>query len=97
MGSIEGLQIQYIEYKEGCESVPLRYKINVLEALKAAGYNTNRIRKEKLFGESVVQQFRRGEIVSNNALAKLCELLQCQPGDILEYVSDVQESRSDVK
>lgn len=68
--------------------MPIRYKIDVLDALRKAGYNPARIRKEKIFGESTVQQFRKGEIVSNNALAKLCELLQCQPGDIIEYAPD---------
>ena len=29
----------------------IRYKIDVLSALKEAGYNTNRIRKEKIMGE----------------------------------------------
>lgn len=72
--------------------MPLRYKIDVLAALKEAGYNTNRIRKEKLFGESVLQQFRKGEIVSNNVLAKLCKVLSCQPGDILEYVPEASEN-----
>lgn len=72
--------------------MPLKYKINILEALKQAGYNTNRIRKEHIFGESVLQQFRRGEIVSQNVLAKLCKLLQCQPGDILEYVPEAPEN-----
>lgn len=34
------------------------------------------------------QQIRNGEIVSNACLAKLCELLNCQPGDLIEYVSE---------
>ena len=34
----------------------LVYKMEMLPALKKAGYNTNRIRKEKLFGERTVQK-----------------------------------------
>ena len=39
-------------------------------------------------GEAQVTQIRRGEIVSNNLLDKLCCMLECQPGDLLEYVSN---------
>ena len=66
----------------------IRYKIDVLAALKSAGYTTTRIRNEKLIGQSYLQQLRNGEIVSTACLDKLCQLLNCQPGDILEYVED---------
>lgn len=65
--------------------VPIKYKTDILEALKAKGYSTYRIRKEKLFAESTVQAFRRGDLVSLDNIARVCELLNCQPGDILEY------------
>lgn len=65
----------------------IKYKINVIEVLKSNGYTTYRLRKEKLIGERQVQQIRNGEIVSTAVLDKLCELLKCQPGDIIEYVA----------
>lgn len=68
----------------------LKYKIDVLAALKAAGYSTYKIRQEKIFGESVLQQFRRGEIASLTVIDTLCQLLQCQPGDILEYTETAE-------
>lgn len=68
--------------------MPITYKIDVLAALKAAGYNTNRIRKEKLLSESTLQRLRKGELINGENLGKLCELLRCQPGDILEYVPE---------
>lgn len=66
--------------------MPIKYKIDVLAALKSAGYSTYRLRKEKILAESTMQQFRAGEIVSTENLSRICELLNCQPGDILEYV-----------
>ena len=39
----------------------LRYKMDILEALKEAGYSAYRLRKEKIFGERVVQQLRHTE------------------------------------
>lgn len=71
--------------------MPVVYKIDVLSALKEKGYSTYRLRKEKILGESVIQQLRNGEAVSWSNIARLCELLDCQIGDILEYVSDEVE------
>ena len=65
--------------------MPFKYKIDVLEALKAAGYSTYRIRKEKIFAEGTLQNLRDGVIVAQGTLEKLCELLDCQPGDILIF------------
>ena len=68
----------------------LVYKIDVLAELKLRGYNTTRLRREKVFGERVIQQFRNKEIVSWATIEKLCALLGCQPGDIVEYVEDTE-------
>ena len=68
--------------------MPIKYKINVLAALKSAGYSTYKLRKEKIFNETVLQKFRDNELVTADNLALLCELLNCQPGDVLEYVPD---------
>lgn len=65
--------------------MPIRYKIDVLIALKNVGYSTYKLRKDKIMSESTIQKFRNGEIVNADNLALLCKLLNCQPGDILEY------------
>lgn len=64
------------------------YKFDVLESLKEAGYNTVRLRKEKLLGENAIQSLRRGEMVGIIALEKICKLLDMQPGNIIKYVED---------
>lgn len=64
----------------------IKYKIDVLQSLKEAGYSTYRIRKEKILGEATLQKLRQGEMVSWENINTLCELLVCQPGDIVEYV-----------
>lgn len=73
--------------------MPMKYKFNILAALKEKGYSSTRLRNEKIFGESTMQKFRVGEMVSADNIGRLCELLDCQPGDILEYVpqKDKQE------
>lgn len=68
--------------------MPLRYKIDVLEKLKEKGFNTNKIRKEKLLSESTLQKLRRKEPLGWINIEYLCELLSCQPGDIIEYFDE---------
>ena len=68
--------------------MPIKYKVSVLSALKEAGYNTNRLRKERIMSEGTIQNIREGKIVNGSNLGIICRLLQCQPGDILEYVPD---------
>lgn len=65
--------------------MPMKFKIDVLAALKEKGYNTNRIRTEKLLSQSTLQKFRNQEGVSWENIETLCRLLECQPGDLLEY------------
>ena len=65
--------------------MPLQYKIDVLSALKEKGYNTNRIRAEKLLSQSTLQKFRNKQGVSWENLETLCKLLDCQPADLIEF------------
>ena len=39
----------------------IRYKIDILAALKAKGYSSTKIREEKLIGQSYLQQIRHGD------------------------------------
>lgn len=75
--------------------MPLRYKIDVLSALKEKGYNTTRIRSENLLSQSTLQKFRNGQGVSWENIETLCSLLDCQPGDIMEYVPEPDDSQND--
>lgn len=63
----------------------LVWKIDALAALKAKGYTTHKLRQEKLLSESTIQKLRTGEGVAWINVEMLCRLLECQPGDILEY------------
>ena len=68
--------------------MPLKFKINVVDALKAKGFYPQKIRKEKLLSESTMTKLRRNESISWENLETICKLLQCQPGDIIEYVEE---------
>ncbi len=68
--------------------MPIKYKLDVLEALKAAGYTTYRIRQEGLLSQSTLQKLRDGKGISWDNIAMICSLLNCQPGDIMEYAPE---------
>lgn len=68
--------------------MPIRYKIDVLAALREKGYTQNRIREEKLIGQSYLTQIRHGELVSWKTIETICSLLGCQPGDLVEYIDN---------
>lgn len=65
--------------------MPIKYRIDIMQALKDAGYSSTRLRNEKLLGESYMSQLRHGVLVSWATINTICKLLNCQPGDILEY------------
>lgn len=65
--------------------IMLVYKIDILEKLKENGFNTTRLRREKLLTESTIQDLRNGKVVGIIALEKICAMLNMQPGDLIEY------------
>lgn len=76
--------------KEAIFQMPIVYKIDVLATLKEAGFNTNRIRKEKLLSEGVLQSLREKKYISMENLSRICSLLDCQPSDLIEFVKDAE-------
>ena len=64
----------------------IRYKVDILAELKKKGYSSTTLRKEKLIGQSYLQQIRHQELVSWKTIDTICSLLNCQVGDLVEYV-----------
>lgn len=83
-----------INTKRG-DKMGINYKLNVLEELKKAGYTTYRLQKDRIFGQQTIQKMRQGIVVYGTTLEKLCELLHCQPGDLLEYRNTTQSDDQD--
>ena len=66
----------------------IQCKFDLVEALKAKGYTSYRLRKDKLLGEATLTKIRAGGLPSWHELDTLCSLLGMQPGDIVEYIPD---------
>lgn len=58
---------------------------DIIGKLKGAGYNTNRIRKEKLIPEGTLQNIREGKMVNLKTLDTLCRLTGCKVEELIEY------------
>lgn len=67
------------------------YKINVMAELKKHGYNTSRLKKEGLLPGQTLTDLSQGKMVSVPTIGKICVMLRCQPGDILESVITDEE------
>jgi len=56
--------------------------------MEEKGLTSYKIRKEKIISESTLQNIRSNGRITTDAIAALCAALECQPGDILEYVEE---------
>lgn len=65
--------------------MPIEYKIDVLKELKAAGYSTTRLRKDRIMGEQTIQKLREGKLVSWLNIERICRILNCNVGDVVTF------------
>ena len=67
----------------------IKYKIDIMQALKEKGYSSYKLRHSKLLAEATMTKLRNNNTkITLENLNTICTLLQCQPGDILEYLPD---------
>lgn len=71
--------------------MPMKYdKLFVLLAQK--GISTYKIRKENIISQAALQKMKDGTgNIDTRTIERLCRVLDCQPGDIMEYVPDESE------
>ena len=70
--------------------MPIKYD-KLLRLLEEKGYTSYRIRKEKILGQATLTAIKNGTGgLDHRSISKLCEVLNRQPGDIMEYTSDEQ-------
>ena len=64
------------------------YKL--LDKLKENGYTTYKIRQEKILGQRTLTALKHGEgNIDMKTLEKFCELFDCQPNDLMEFVKSI--------
>ena len=69
-------------------TMPIVYT-KLFDLLKEKGYTTYKIRQEKLIGQGTLTAIKNGTGgLDAKTIARLCEVLDCQPGDLMEYVKE---------
>ena len=66
----------------------LLFKFDVMEKLKERGYTTYYLRNKTTLGSRTMQEIKSGKVPGTKSIDVLCGLLECQPGDLLEYRPD---------
>lgn len=57
--------------------------------LEKRGISTYKIKKDNIISQASWQKIRTGTgIIDTRTINKICKYLNCQPGDIMEYVPD---------
>lgn len=67
--------------------MPMKYD-KLFDLMRKKGLTTYRIRKDHIVTETTLQKLREGLNVTTESIGALCAALNCQPGDLMEYVED---------
>lgn len=60
----------------------------ILQKLSERGWSSYRLKHEKKLSGGTIDRLREGRPISTETINVLCELCNCQPGDLLAWVPD---------
>ncbi|MBC8610792.1 Predicted transcriptional regulator [uncultured Ruminococcus sp.] len=66
--------------------MPISYE-KLFELMEKKGIKKYDLRKAGI-SPTIVDRLVKNNDVNTSTIARLCKLLECQPGDIMEYVKD---------
>lgn len=65
----------------------------LFELLSQKGLTMYSLRKNRVIGTETLEKMRKGTgHIDDRSINRLCEYLNCQPGDIMEYVEDSEQN-----
>lgn len=67
--------------------MPIIYN-KLLSLMQEKGLTSYKIKQENIIGQATLKKIKEGGEIDTRTIAKLCKVLECQPGDILEYTDD---------
>lgn len=67
----------------------------LVNKLKENGITQYKLKQDKILGSATITKIFKndginGESIDMKVVDKMCKLLQCQPGDILECIEDIE-------
>lgn len=63
----------------------------LFQILKERGYSSNYWLRQNGVHSATANKLKKNERVNTDTINTICKLLNCQPGDILEYVPDTPD------
>lgn len=78
--------IHYQKTKEG-EDVAIKY-YKLLDKMNRQNIGKEELRKKIGVSSTTIAKISKNEYVSMDVINKICDFLDCQPGDILEFVRE---------
>lgn len=71
--------------------MPIVYN-KLFKLLDERGLSVWVFHKEKVIGNATIEKLRNNQgNIDTRSISRLCKYLQCQPGDLMEYVPDEAE------
>ena len=67
--------------------MPVEYS-KLFALLEKRGHSSTYWLRQNGFHSATVNKLRKNQTVTTETIAALCRLLNCQPGDIMEYVEE---------
>lgn len=67
--------------------MPISYR-KLLEKFKERNITSYTIKKEKVVGQATWKKIHENGHIDTRTIEALCKYLNCQPGDIIEYIPD---------
>lgn len=62
--------------------------LDILQKLSEAGYNTTRLRREKLLSESVLTRIRKEQSITMDNLNMICKLTGKPVEELVKYIPE---------
>lgn len=73
--------------------MPIKYD-KLIALMRDRGITSYTLKRDNIIGQATYKKIMEGGDIDTRTIAKLCKLLECQPGDILEYVPEEQPPRA---
>ena len=72
----------------------LKYKIDVYDALQRKGFTTYKAKTTNLLSQNTLNKIKNEDTaITLKALNAVCNILEMQPGQLLEYVRDEEDEK----
>ena len=67
--------------------MPIKYD-KLLKMMANQGITSYTLKRDNIIGQATFKKIKEGGDIDTRTIAKLCKILNCQPGDILEYTPE---------